>query len=157
MPGKEKHAFKLMAVDMDGTLLNSKKEVTPKTANAIQTATDEGKYIVFSTGRCISEMKPYADVLSMMRYGVLESGALGVFYWEGTWIPVGPASDKENNSKLWEKYGSGWASSYASDYDPKDAGKYYGGCSWENQAMFDFEGHPLESLKVFEYLRYGTK
>lgn len=86
-----------------------------------------------------------------------EGGALGVFYWEGTWIPVGPASDKENNSKLWEKYGSGWASSYASDYDPKDAGKYYGGCSWENQAMFDFEGHPLESLKVFEYLRYGTK
>jgi len=76
VPGKEKHAFKLMAVDMDGTLLNSKKEVTPKTANAIQTATDEGKYIVFSTGRCISEMKPYADVLSMMRYGVLESGAL---------------------------------------------------------------------------------
>lgn len=86
-----------------------------------------------------------------------EVGALGVFYWEGTWIPVGPSSDKENNSKIWEKYGSGWASSYASDYDPNDAGKYYGGSSWDNQAMFDFEGHPLESLKVFRFLRYGTK
>ncbi|WP_242840802.1 glycosyl hydrolase 53 family protein [Butyrivibrio proteoclasticus] len=78
-------------------------------------------------------------------------GGLGIFYWEGTWIPVGPAN--ADNSAIWEKYGSGWASSYASDYDPEDAGKYYGGCSWDNQAMFDFEGHPLESLNVFKYMR----
>ncbi len=83
-----------------------------------------------------------------------EAGAEGVFYWEGTWIPVGPAD--ADNSDLWEKYGSGWASSYASDYDPKDAGQYYGGCSWDNQAMFDFTGHPLASLNVFKYLKYGA-
>lgn len=83
-----------------------------------------------------------------------ESGAEGIFYWEGTWIPVGPAD--ADNSALWEKYGSGWASSYASGYDPKDAGQYYGGCSWDNQAMFDFTGHPLASLKVFKYLKYGA-
>lgn len=83
-----------------------------------------------------------------------EAGAEGVFYWEGTWIPVGPAD--ADNSALWEKYGSGWASSYASGYDPKDAGQYYGGCSWDNQAMFDFTGHPLASLKVFKYLKYGA-
>ena len=83
-----------------------------------------------------------------------EAGAEGVFYWEGTWIPVGPAD--ADNSDLWEKYGSGWASSYASGYDPKDAGQYYGGCSWDNQAMFDFTGHPLASLNVFKYLKYGA-
>ena len=83
-----------------------------------------------------------------------EAGAEGVFYWDGTWIPVGPAD--ADNSALWEKYGSGWASSYASGYDPKDAGQYYGGCSWDNQAMFDFTGHPLASLKVFKYLKYGA-
>ena len=83
-----------------------------------------------------------------------EAGAEGIFYWEGTWIPVGPAD--ADNSALWEKYGSGWASSYASGYDPKDAGQYYGGCSWDNQAMFDFTGHPLASLKVFKYLKYGA-
>lgn len=83
-----------------------------------------------------------------------EAGAEGVFYWEGTWIPVGPAD--ADNSDLWEKYGSGWASSYASGYDPKDAGQYYGGCSWDNQAMFDFIGHPLASLNVFKYLKYGA-
>lgn len=83
-----------------------------------------------------------------------EAGAEGIFYWEGAWIPVGPAD--ADNSAIWEKYGSGWASSYASDYDPKDAGQYYGGCSWDNQAMFDFTGHPLASLNVFKYLKYGA-
>lgn len=83
-----------------------------------------------------------------------DAGALGVFYWEGAWIPVGPSSS--NNSSIWEKYGSGWASSYASDYDPEDAGLYYGGCSWDNQAFFDFTGHPLDSLNLFRQLKYGT-
>lgn len=86
---------------------------------------------------------------------------LGVFYWEPAWIPVGvydgsSADVLKSNQEKWESFGSGWASSYASEYDPKDAGKYYGGSSWDNQAMFDFEGHPLESLKVFKYLHCGT-
>ncbi len=82
------------------------------------------------------------------------AGASGVFYREGAWIPVGKAN--ENNSPIWEKYGSGWASSYASDYDPEDAGLYYGGCSWDNQAFFDFDGHPLDSINVWKYLKHGT-
>lgn len=83
-----------------------------------------------------------------------EAGAEGIFYWEGTWIPVGPAD--ADNSAIWEKYGSGWASSYAGGYDPKDAGQYYGGSSWDNQAMFDFTGHPLASLNIFKYLKFGA-
>lgn len=82
---------------------------------------------------------------------VNDAGGIGVFYWEGAWIPVGPANS--DNSAIWEQYGSGWASSYASDYDPEDAGLYYGGCSWDNQAFFDFQGHPLESINVFNYMR----
>ncbi len=83
-----------------------------------------------------------------------EAGAEGVFYWEGSWIPVG--KNKEENKPLWEKYGSGWASSYAADYDPDDAGLYYGGSSWDNQAFFDFEGYPLASINVFKYLKHGS-
>ena len=82
-----------------------------------------------------------------------EAVALGVFYWEGTWIPVGDGD--ADNTALWKKYGSGWASSYSAEYDPDDAGLYYGGCSWDNQAMFDFTGHPLPSLNVFRYLKDG--
>lgn len=83
-----------------------------------------------------------------------EVGVIGMFYWEGTWIPVGSAG--ADNSALWEKYGSGWASSYSVDYDPDDAGLYYGDCSWDNQALFDFTGHPLASLNVFRYLKDGN-
>lgn len=82
-------------------------------------------------------------------------GGMGVCYWEGTWITVGQNSWEENHEK-WEQFGSGWASSYAAGYDPNDAGKYYGGCAVENQAMFDANGHPLESLRVFNLVRYGN-
>ena len=79
-------------------------------------------------------------------------GGMGLCYWEGTWISAG-GSSYEENKKLWEAYGSGWASSYASHYDPKDAGKYYGGCAVENQAFFDSHGKVLESLGVFSEIR----
>ena len=83
------------------------------------------------------------------------ANGIGVFYWEGTWISVGTNSWEENSAK-WEKYGSGWASSYAAGYDPNDAGKYYGGCAVDNQAFFDEKGHALESLKVFGLVHKGN-
>ena len=81
---------------------------------------------------------------------------IGVVYWEGTWISVGQNSWEENHA-LWEEFGSGWASSYATSYDPADAGRYYGGCAVDNQALFDAAGHPLESLKVFRLMREGNE
>lgn len=93
------------------------------------------------------------------------SSGIGVFYWEPAWIPVNVYdSSAENaadvlaaNKEAWEKYGSGWASSYAGEYDAEDAGKWYGGSAVDNQALFDFTGHPLESLKTFAYVHTGTK
>ena len=82
-------------------------------------------------------------------------GGIGVCYWEGAWISVGGSSWEENH-RIWEKYGSGWASSYAGAYDPNDAGKWYGGSSWDNQAFFDPAGHPLESLRIFRLVRSGS-
>ncbi|MBR3076564.1 MAG: glycosyl hydrolase 53 family protein [Oscillospiraceae bacterium] len=87
---------------------------------------------------------------------VQDAGGIGVCYWEGTWISVGGAS-REQNQKLWEQYGSGWASSYAAEYDPDDAGKWYGGCAVDNQAFFDAKGHVLESLMAFNLIRYGNE
>ncbi|MBQ9511157.1 MAG: glycosyl hydrolase 53 family protein [Clostridia bacterium] len=81
---------------------------------------------------------------------------IGVVYWEGTWITVG-GNSWEENSAIWEKHGSGWASYFASDYDPNDAGKYYGGCAVDNQAFFDRYGKPLQSLRVFNLVKYGNE
>lgn len=83
------------------------------------------------------------------------TNGIGVCYWEGTWISVG-GSTYEENSEKWEKYGSGWASSYSTVYDPDDAGKYYGGSAVDNQAFFDENGHALESLKLFSLVREGN-
>ncbi len=96
-----------------------------------------------------------ADMVRDICAAASEAGALGVFYWEGVWIPVS-AGGWSANAPVWEQHGSGWASSWAAEYDPADAGLYYGGCSWENQAMFDFYGHPLESLRVFGFLQHGA-
>ncbi len=84
------------------------------------------------------------------------TNGIGVFYWEGTWISAG-GKDWEENSTLWETHGSGWASSYSFEYDPNDAGKYYGGSACDNQALFDVNGKPLESLKVFGLARHGNE
>ena len=86
---------------------------------------------------------------------VVNAGGIGVCDWEGTWISVG-GSSREENEKLWEEHGSGWASSYAKEYDPDDAGKWFGGCAVDNQAFFDAEGRALESLMAFNLIRYGN-
>ena len=94
----------------------------------------------------------YTDVVQAMA----DIGGIGVCWWEGAWVPVGTASWEENAAK-WEAFGSGWASSFAWEYDPNDAGKYYGGCACENQALFDFSGKALPSLAVFNLLRTGQE
>ena len=83
------------------------------------------------------------------------TNGIGVFYWEGTWISSGGESWEEN-SALWEKYGSGWASSYAGEYDSADAGQWYGGCAVDNQAFFTADGKVTEALKVFSLVRNGN-
>ncbi|MDL5486163.1 glycosyl hydrolase 53 family protein [Microbacterium wangruii] len=81
---------------------------------------------------------------------------IGVFYWEPAWLPVGPPSEVERNRELWETFGSGWATSAAGEYDPDDAGQWYGGSAWDNQALFAFDGTPLESLQTFRYAHTGA-
>lgn len=90
---------------------------------------------------------------------------IGLFYWEAAWQPVGNVSGLEGeaydaqlaaNKILWEQYGSGWASSYSAEYDPDDAGVWYGGSAVDNQSMFDFDGNPLASLKVWTYMQTGS-
>lgn len=127
-------------------------------ANSISGADAVPEYTVSVQGQA-NEIR---DVCAAVA-GAGEDG-LGVFYWEPAWIPVNvyeegaadAASVLSANRESWEENGSGWASGYAASYDPKDAGAYYGGSSWDNQALFDYEGRPLESLKVFKYLHCGT-
>ena len=44
-------SIKLIAVDIDGTLVNSQKEITPKVFSAIQDAKEAGVKVVIATDR----------------------------------------------------------------------------------------------------------
>ena len=70
--------YKLLAADMDATALNSKKELTPATVSAMERAIAQGKVVAFSTGRSISLVKPYIDLVRGMRYAVTGSGASAI-------------------------------------------------------------------------------
>lgn len=91
--------------------------------------------------------------------------AIGVFYWEPAWISPYYAYDEDGNridsiykqnQALWEQYGSGWASSYSAEYDPGDAGKWYGGSAIDNQSWFDFDGTALPTAKIYSLIRTGA-
>ncbi len=84
----------------------------------------------------------------------LEDAAVGVCYWEPAWLEV-PNTSWEQREKLWEQYGTGWASSYAGEYDPEDAGQYYGASGSYEQSLFAEDGTPLASLLTFTYIRTG--
>lgn len=68
-------AYELIAFDMDGTILNSQKEVLPSTVEAIGEAVSAGKIVAISSGRCPVMVKKYRDVLPDVRYAVCCAGA----------------------------------------------------------------------------------
>lgn len=59
----EKEQIKLIAIDIDGTLVNSKKEITPGVKRAIKKAQEAGKKIVICTGRPLSGAQRYLNEL----------------------------------------------------------------------------------------------
>lgn len=68
--------YKLIAFDMDGTLLNSEKKIKKESLLAIDKAFDAGKEVILCTGRCIAELNDYIEQIPKLRYIVGVSGAL---------------------------------------------------------------------------------
>lgn len=67
--------FKLVAFDMDGTLLNSAKRVSSKTVEALKSAAEAGVVTAVATGRCLAEVRDYFDSLPGVKFLVCSSGA----------------------------------------------------------------------------------
>ncbi|ABM03650.1 Cof-like hydrolase [Psychromonas ingrahamii 37] len=57
--------YKLVVLDMDGTLLNSQKEITERVRKAINAAKDIGIKVVLASGRPIDGMSPALEALSL--------------------------------------------------------------------------------------------
>ena len=119
------------------------------TPNSIGDSTNTGVYEVGPQGQVNELTDLYDTVLS-------QDNGLGTFYWEGAWIPVKAGwTNWEYNKQIADQYGTGWASKGALGYFP-DSKMYYkgkaawGGTSWDNQALFDINGYPLQSLKFYK-------
>ena len=68
--------YQLIALDMDGTLLNSRKEISAGNLAAIKQASAAGKAVVLSTGRCRPELREFYDRIPGLRYLDCSSGAM---------------------------------------------------------------------------------
>lgn len=67
--------YKLICVDMDGTLLNSKKEITRKSLDAIKKAHELGVKLVIATGRIFVSAGYYGDLIGVKAPIIASNGA----------------------------------------------------------------------------------
>ena len=71
MPG----GIKIVALDLDGTLLDSRKGLSPRNRAALERAAEKGVYIVPTTGRFFGMMPAVVRELPFVRYAITINGA----------------------------------------------------------------------------------
>lgn len=65
--------YQLLALDLDGTLTNSRKEITPSTRDALIDIQKNGKKVVLASGRPSQGVLPLAEELPPWRLWKLYS------------------------------------------------------------------------------------
>lgn len=87
--------YKMICIDMDGTLLNSKHEVSLKNKEAIKKAIDRGIVVAITTGRIFKSAKIYADLLGIKTPIVASNGGFIKEQDEGKVIYKSPLNLKQ--------------------------------------------------------------
>ncbi len=70
-----REAPRLISLDLDGTLLDSQKRITPRTLAALEAAAARGIHVVPTTGRFFDAMPACVRDLPFVRYAVTINGA----------------------------------------------------------------------------------
>ncbi|MDI3500396.1 MAG: hypothetical protein PWP22_167 [Thermoanaerobacter sp.] len=68
--------YKLIAIDMDDTLLRHDKTISKENIEALHKAREKGVYVVISTGRVYASAYAYADMIGFRTYIIASNGAL---------------------------------------------------------------------------------
>ena len=74
--------YKLLSLDMDGTLLDSKTKVSPETVETLVDLTQKGVNVVLGTGRGLAELRDYKREFRGIRYGILMNGGMLYDFFE---------------------------------------------------------------------------
>ena len=69
------YRIKMIGVDLDGTLLNEKKEITPRTRNVLEKAIAEGIVVLTATGRPWMGIPEELRDFPGMKYALTSNGA----------------------------------------------------------------------------------
>ena len=67
--------YKLVCIDVDGTLLNSKHEITERTKKILLKTHELGVHIVISTGRMYTDAAYYSDLIGVKSPVIASNGA----------------------------------------------------------------------------------
>ena len=62
-------AYEVLVLDVDGTLVNSKKEITKATKEAVIQCQQNGIKVVIASGRCTEGIRHQAEELELQNYG----------------------------------------------------------------------------------------
>lgn len=68
--------YRLLVLDLDGTLLDHKSELSPRTEATVKKALVQGLKVTFATGRLFTDALPYAERLGLTLPLILNHGAL---------------------------------------------------------------------------------
>ena len=80
--------YKLVAIDLDGTMLNQYGIITEKTKKAIKKVQDKGVEVMIASGRAITSVKRFSKEINSKKYFISGNGAI--------------TYDIENNKILYE-------------------------------------------------------
>ncbi|MEC1291918.1 Cof-type HAD-IIB family hydrolase [Bacillus mojavensis] len=72
---RENVDIKLIAIDMDGTLLNDEQLISDENRKAIREAEDKGVYVVISTGRTLMTCRELAESLELSSFLITANGS----------------------------------------------------------------------------------
>lgn len=65
----QKKPYQMIVLDLDGTLTNHEKKITPRTRNVLMEAQNRGKIVVLASGRPTAGVLPLAKELQLEKYG----------------------------------------------------------------------------------------
>lgn len=128
------------------------------TVNEKNNSSEDVLYYPVTVNGQAQQFRTMANSISSITFSDGKKAGWGAFYWEGAWnglVDVNGMSDEEKaealkyEETLWDKYGCGWASKYAAEYDKQAPTEESGGAVIENQSFFDGEGKALKSLRAF--------
>ena len=122
--------YRIIAFDLDGTLLTTDKRVSAANAEALRRAAEAGAYIVPATGRILKGIPAEILAFPFLRYAVTVNGAMAEDLQEGTilyhaGIDRGRAleilSFLDTEDVIYDSYMNGWGKMTRSHYEKAEA------------------------------------